>query len=122
MERTATASNQVMLGNTSVTSVKAAGSFVIYSDGRFKKDVKQDVPGLEFINKLRPVTYHYKIHDLNNYINPSTPGDNKGVLADKGASAKTNQVNEDAIVAKRKKIVHRLYSAGSRRRSSKIKL
>jgi hypothetical protein len=29
------------------------------SDRRFKYDVKDNVPGLEFINKLRPVTYYF---------------------------------------------------------------
>ncbi len=61
----ATASNEVMLGNTAVTAVKAAGSFVIFSDGRYKKDVKENVPGLDFINQLRPVTYHYDVHAMN---------------------------------------------------------
>ncbi|MFT3705598.1 MAG: tail fiber domain-containing protein [Agriterribacter sp.] len=58
------ASNQIMLGNSSVTSVRAAGSYVIYSDGRFKKDINQNVPGIEFIKLLKPVTYHYAVHDL----------------------------------------------------------
>ena len=69
---TATANNQVMLGNTSVTSVKAAGSFVIYSDGRYKKDLKENVPGLAFIKQLKPVTYHYDIHGMNKYMGIKT--------------------------------------------------
>jgi hypothetical protein len=64
----ATANNQIMLGNTSVTSVKAAGSFVIMSDGRFKNNRKEDVPGLAFIKELKPVTYNYNIHKLNDYL------------------------------------------------------
>ncbi len=60
-----TASNQVMLGNSSVTSVMAAGSYVVYSDGRFKNNIKENVPGLGFINLLKPVTYNYDIHGLN---------------------------------------------------------
>lgn len=99
---TATASNQVMLGNSTVTSVKAAGSFVIYSDGRFKKDIKQDVPGLEFINKLRPVTYHYNIHDLDRYIDPSLADDAKGVMIDK--ENKEAVRNERAIQQKEKRL------------------
>ncbi|MFT3700861.1 MAG: tail fiber domain-containing protein [Agriterribacter sp.] len=60
-------SNQVMLGNSSVTSVKAASSVVIYSDGRYKKQVKENVPGLDFIKQLRPVTYHYDIKGMNEH-------------------------------------------------------
>ena len=28
-----------------------------FSDGRFKKDIKEDVSGLRFIKQLRPVSY-----------------------------------------------------------------
>lgn len=64
-------SNQVMLGNTSVTSVRAAGRFVIISDGRFKSNKKENVPGLDFIKELKPVTYNYNIRKLNDYLKPS---------------------------------------------------
>ncbi len=57
-----TASNQIVLGSSSVTSIRAGSGFVIYSDGRFKKDLKENVPGLEFINLLKPVTYTYDVH------------------------------------------------------------
>ena len=52
-----TASNQVRIGNTSVTSIGGKVSWSTFSDGRFKKEVKEDVSGLEFINQLRPVSY-----------------------------------------------------------------
>ena len=54
---TPTASNQVRIGNTSVTSIGGKVSWSTFSDGRFKKEVKEDVSGLEFINQLRPVSY-----------------------------------------------------------------
>ncbi len=95
----ATSSNQVMLGNTSVTSVRAAGSYVIYSDGRFKKDIKEEVPGLAFINGLRPVTYHYDIQGLNTFISPAEAREQKGVMNKINGEAK-NAVMEEAIKAK----------------------
>ncbi len=90
-EAIATGSNLVMLGNTTVMAVKAAGSFVIYSDGRFKKNVKENVPGLDFINLLNPVTYNYNIHDLNKFI-----GANNELHTDKNIEA--------AILNKEKKV------------------
>ncbi len=53
-----TASNQIRLGNSSVTSIGGHVSWTTVSDKRFKKDVSADVPGLDFILKLKPVTYH----------------------------------------------------------------
>ena len=52
-----TASNQVRIGNTSVTSIGGKVSWSTLSDGRFKRDLREDVSGLEFINNLRPVSY-----------------------------------------------------------------
>lgn len=102
----ATASNQVMLGNTAVTSVKAAGSFVIYSDGRFKKNIKENVPGLNFINQLKPVTYNYDIHKLNEYMQPQENAANdKNGLQKRPMTAnnESEKIKEDAMIAKEKK-------------------
>lgn len=52
-----TGSNQVRIGNSAVTSIGGQVNWTVLSDGRYKKNLKEDVPGLEFINKLRPVTY-----------------------------------------------------------------
>jgi hypothetical protein len=53
-----TGDNQVLLGNTSVSQIRAqVTSITGYSDARMKFNVKEDVKGLEFIKKLRPVTF-----------------------------------------------------------------
>jgi trimeric autotransporter adhesin len=67
-----TASNQVRLGNTFTTSI---GGFVGYSnlsDGRFKRNVKETVQGLDFIMKLRPVMYQFDIGSLDLKLNPNS--------------------------------------------------
>ncbi len=53
----ATASNRVRIGNTSVTQIGGQVSWSTLSDGRFKKNVTENVPGIEFIQQLRPVSY-----------------------------------------------------------------
>jgi trimeric autotransporter adhesin len=55
---TTTASDQVRLGNYLVTSISGYTGWTNISDKRFKKDIQQNVPGLSFIKKLKPVTYH----------------------------------------------------------------
>jgi hypothetical protein len=52
-----TASNQVRIGDSNVTSIGGQVSWSTLSDGRFKKEIKEDVSGLDFINHLRPVSY-----------------------------------------------------------------
>jgi len=57
MSANATANNQVRIGNTNVTSIGGQVAWTSLSDGRIKKNIKPNVPGLEFINKLHPITY-----------------------------------------------------------------
>ena len=57
-----TASNQARFGNSSTTSIGGYANWTNISDGRVKKNIKENVPGLAFINKLKPVTYNL---DLN---------------------------------------------------------
>ncbi len=52
-----TASNQVRIGNSDVTSIGGYVSWSTISDARIKLDVREDVPGLDFIRQLRPVSY-----------------------------------------------------------------
>jgi trimeric autotransporter adhesin len=52
------ASNQARIGTNTTTSIGGAVGWSTVSDQRFKKDIQKNVPGLEFIKKLRPVTYH----------------------------------------------------------------
>src|SRR5438105_11889981 len=51
------ASNKIRIGNTDVTSIGGQVGWTMFSDGRYKKNIKENVPGLEFINQLRPITY-----------------------------------------------------------------
>ena len=53
--------NQVFLGNLIVTWIGGQVGWSTYSDERIKRDIHQDVPGLAFVNKLKPVTYHLDI-------------------------------------------------------------
>jgi hypothetical protein len=53
-----TAGNQVRIGNGSVTSIGGFDNWTNISDGRVKKNINQNVPGLSFITKLQPVTYN----------------------------------------------------------------
>ena len=53
------ASNKIRLGDENVTTVESNGVFNTVSDGRFKYNVQEDVKGLDFVMKLRPVTYQF---------------------------------------------------------------
>jgi hypothetical protein len=53
-----TSSNQVVIGNESVTSIGGYAPWSNFADERAKKNIRADVPGLDFINRLQPITYN----------------------------------------------------------------
>ncbi len=60
------ASNRVRVGNSSVTSIGGQVGWTSFSDERIKNNIQQNVPGLQFINLLKPVTYHFDINKQEN--------------------------------------------------------
>ena len=50
--------NQVFLGNTSTAWIGGKVTWSTFSDARIKNNIAEDVKGLDFITRLRPVTYH----------------------------------------------------------------
>ncbi len=59
-----TSDNTTVIGNSSMTSIGGYVGWSNLSDGRFKSNVKEDVPGIDFIKKLRPVTYTYNLRSF----------------------------------------------------------
>jgi hypothetical protein len=60
------ASNKAVIGNSSVTSIGGyAGWTTFPSDRAFKRNVRDNVPGLAFITQLRPVTYNVDVEAIN---------------------------------------------------------
>ena len=81
-------SNQVTLGNSSVTSLRCAVTTITaLSDARDKKNIIDLPVGLDFINKLRPVkfTWAFREKDFDEngdeIINPNNGVDNAGFIA-----------------------------------------
>ncbi|WP_374400226.1 hypothetical protein [Flavobacterium sp.] len=62
-------SNQVRLGNNAVTSIGGQVDWTTLSDSRFKTENAAKVPGIDFIKKLRPVTYYVNHEAMNTYLN-----------------------------------------------------
>jgi len=84
--------NYIAIGNSAVSAIRGQVNFTTYSDGRFKRDIKADVPGLDFILNLRPVTYHWDIHQFNAHSRGTdfktmqvkyTEGDNEAAILKK---------------------------------------
>lgn len=73
-----TASNQMRLGSTGVTSIGGTVGWTTFSDGRFKSQIEENVPGLDFIKQLRPVTYTLNTSALSSFLRPPNKTDKHG--------------------------------------------
>src|SRR6185503_17166740 len=57
-------SNEIRIGNGSITEIGGFAPWTDVSDGRFKKNISENVHGLDFILKLRPVIYNLEVNKL----------------------------------------------------------
>ena len=84
---TCTASSQARIGNSSTISIGGYGDWTNFSDGRYKKNIQENVKGIEFIMKLHPVTYQLDVQGINNKLNESRgremDAQSKQAIADK---------------------------------------
>jgi trimeric autotransporter adhesin len=68
--------NKVRLGNTSVQKVRTNVAWTAPSDKRFKTNIsEEDVKGLNFIKKLRPVVYNFDLQKFNAFIYKNKSGE-----------------------------------------------
>jgi len=92
-------SNQIRIGSVGLsgdpTSIGGKVSWSTLSDGRAKKNIKENVPGLSFINKLKPITYNIDNDAINKIVQrPAIKGkDGKDIKlsADDAPASKTGE-------------------------------
>jgi len=72
--------NQVRLGNSVTNSIGGFANFTNISDVRVKKNIKENVPGLTFINKLKPITYNLDLDAADKITQPPAKKDKDGKL------------------------------------------
>ncbi|MAX70723.1 MAG: hypothetical protein CMC76_06415 [Flavobacteriaceae bacterium] len=61
--------NQVRLGNSSVSVIGGYANWSNFSDRRLKTNIQENIVGLEFIKKLRPVSYNYDMDAIARFEN-----------------------------------------------------
>jgi len=66
-----TGSNNIVLGNNSITDAAIKVDWTVTSDKRDKTDVEALTMGLDFVNKLNPVTYRWDMRS--DYDDDATP-------------------------------------------------
>lgn len=103
-----TSSSTARFGNAATGSYGGWAGWSNVSDGRFKKNVREDVPGLAFINKLRPITYNFDATGMEIFLHKNDRstltaiGDDRGMSVDpdRELSAEARAINEKALLEK----------------------
>ncbi|MBC7937889.1 MAG: tail fiber domain-containing protein [Rhizobacter sp.] len=86
-----TASNQVRIGASSVSSIGGYAAWSNLSDGRFKTNITESVKGLDFIMALRPVTYNIDVNSLAAYLKEDVSKDSTGKIINRAADPQVQQ-------------------------------
>ncbi len=95
----ANANNKVRLGDASVTVVEGPVSYTV-SDGRFKTNIKEeDVRGLDFINKLRPVVYNFDTRKFQEFLTQNMPDSIRKRYFDKKDFAPSTAIRQSGFIA-----------------------
>lgn len=97
----ATCSNSVVIGDGLVTSIGGYSNWCNLSDARFKKNIKEDVHGLDFILKLKTVTYNMDVKRLNNFLGVN---ENKASLNNESKINKSEDANVNKAIAEKEAI------------------
>ncbi|MDP4261871.1 MAG: tail fiber domain-containing protein [Bacteroidota bacterium] len=84
--------NLALLGSATTTQCGGYANWSNFSDGRFKTNVEENVKGLDFILRLRPVTYHMDVRALYNLWNISPYGKDENKM-----TAAMKSQTDDAI-------------------------
>ncbi|HMH22816.1 MAG TPA: tail fiber domain-containing protein [Puia sp.] len=88
--------NMMRVGNPFTTSIGGPVGWSNLSDGRVKKNIKENIPGIDFIRKLRPVTYNINLDAMNTFLPPVAGKTNTNKARDPGEM----QVMKAAYAAK----------------------
>ncbi len=88
-----TSSNMVKLGDNIVSWIGGHSAWQNTSDGRFKRNVTENIPGLDFIKRLRPVSYTWDLDGLDKLMGV------KDEHQDKAERAAMEQVYHTGFIA-----------------------
>ncbi len=86
-------SNKIRVGNVTISVIEGQVPFSSPSDGRFKYNIEENIPGLAFIKKLKPVSYNFDTRKFDSYLMQNMP--------DSIRNERINQMDYSASMAKK---------------------
>jgi hypothetical protein len=92
-------SAQVRIGNSSVSSIGGFTNWSNVSDSRVKTNIQENVPGLDFIDQLRPITYQLDLDAIADIIGTDPEGRLPELEALKEAEIQTGFIAQEVETA-----------------------
>ena len=84
------AGDKVRIGDVNVTVIEGQPAFYTGSDGRFKTNISEDdVKGLDFIKRLRPVVYNFDTRKFEEFLTDRMPDSARAIRLNRDFSAST---------------------------------
>jgi len=93
------ASNKIRFGNTSVTVIEGQVAYSFPSDGRFKNNIREEVTGLDFITRLRPVVFNFDTKKFDEFLLQDTPDSLKQVMMRNTDYEESSSVLQSGFIA-----------------------
>ena len=89
-------SDHVRVGNASVTSIGGYAGWTTLTKRNYTKNVNEDIVGLEFIKKLRPVSYNLDVDNINDDLGIEEKTDDSRV---KGSIERSKNLKRSGFIA-----------------------
>ncbi len=92
-------SNKVRIGGTTVAVIEGQVAYSFPSDGRFKNNIREEVGGLDFIMKLRPVVYNFDTKKFDTFLFNNTDEDTRTEIQKNKDFSTSTAVRQSGFIA-----------------------
>ena len=91
--------DEIYLGNTSVNKIESTMGIIQSSDKRFKYNINEnDIIGLDFINRLKPVVYNFDTKKYTEFITSNMPDSLKSIYLENDFEESTS-IRQSGFIA-----------------------
>ncbi len=92
-------SNKVRIGDATVTVIEGQVAYTFPSDGRFKNNVTEEVKGLDFITKLRPIIYNFDTKKFDAFLMKDMSDSLRNSIMDKKDYTESTNIRQTGFIA-----------------------
>lgn len=92
-------SNKVRIGDATVTVIEGQVAYTWPSDGRYKNNVTEEVKGLDFITKLRPVVYNFDTRKFDAFLMKDMSDSLREAIMSKKDYASSSNIRQTGFIA-----------------------